>query len=74
MFRIGQSCCFRMGNEGGAMKLQGVRRRRFLDWLLRRPQCIDVTHAVFLARCADGDMAARFGRPDVRMVDLERMG
>ena len=48
--------------------------RRFLDWLLRRPQRVDVTHVMFLARCADGDMAARFGRPDVRMVDLERLG
>lgn len=56
------------------MKLQGVRRRRFLDWILRRPRRIDVTHVMFLARCADGDMAARFGRPDVRMVDLKRMG
>ena len=56
------------------MKLQGVRRRRFLDWILGRPKRIDVTHAMFLARCADGDMAARFGRPDVRMADLERLG
>lgn len=49
-------------------------RRRFLDWILRRPKCVVVTHAMFLARCADGDMAARFGRPDVCVVDLERMG
>ena len=49
------------------------KRRRFLDWLFRRPRRIDVTHAMFLARCADGDMAARFGRPDVCVVDLERM-
>lgn len=56
------------------MKLQSMKRRRFLDWLLRRPQRVDVTHAMFLARCADGDMAARFGRPDVCVVDLERMG
>ena len=55
------------------MSMKG-KHRRFLDWLLRRPKRIDVTHAVFLARCADGDMAARFGRPDVRMTDLERMG
>ena len=73
MFRIGQSCCFRMGG-GEAMKLQGVWRRRFLDWILGRPKRIDVTHAMFLARCADGDMAARFGRPDVCMADLERLG
>ena len=50
------------------------KRRGFLDWLFRRPKCVDVTHAMFLARCADGDMAARFGRPDVYVVDLERMG
>ena len=56
-----------------AMNLQSMRRRRFLDWLLRRPRHVDVTHAMFLARCADGDMAARFGRPDIRMADLERM-
>ena len=55
------------------MSMKG-KRRRFLDWLLGRPRCIDVTHAMFLARCADGDMAARFGRPDVCVVDLERMG
>ena len=55
------------------MKLQSMKRRRFLDWILRRPRCIELTHAVFLARCADGDMAARFGRPDVCVVDLERM-
>lgn len=51
-----------------------VKRRRFLDWILRRPRRIDVTHAMFLARCADGDMAARFGRPDVYVADLERLG
>ena len=56
------------------MKLQSMKRRRFLDWILRRPRRIDVTYVMFLARCADGDMAARFGRPDVRMVDLERLG
>ena len=50
------------------------KRRRFLDWLLRRPKYIDVTHVMFLARCADGDVAARFGRPDIYVVDLERMG
>ena len=56
------------------MKLQsGMKRRRFLDWLLRRPRRIDVTHAMFLARCADGDMAARFGRPDIQIADLGRM-
>ena len=60
-------------DRGETMKLQGIRRRRFLDWLLARPKYIDVTHAMFLARCADGDMAARFGRPDIRMADLERM-
>lgn len=57
-----------------AMNLQSMRRRRFLDWLFRRPKCVDVTHAMFLARCADGDMAARFGRPDVCVADLERLG
>lgn len=60
-------------DRGETMKLQGIRRRHFLDWLLRRPRHVDVTHAMFLARCADGDMAARFGRPDIRMVDLERI-
>lgn len=55
------------------MKLQSMKRRRFLDWLLRRARHVDVTHAMFLARCADGDMAARFGRPDIRMADLERL-
>ena len=54
--------------------MKSMKRRRFLDWILRRPRCIELTHAMFLARCADGDMAARFGRPDVRMADLERMG
>ena len=55
------------------MKLQsGMKRRRFLDWLLRRPRRIDVTHAMFLARCADGDMAARFGRPDIAERSEER--
>lgn len=54
--------------------MKSMKRRRFLDWLLRRPKYIDVTHAMFLARCADGDMAARFGRPDVCVADLERLG
>ena len=49
------------------------KRRRFLDWLLGRPKRIDVTHAMFLARCADGDMAAQFGRPDIQIADLERI-
>ena len=49
------------------------KRRSFLDWILGRPKYIDVTHVMFLARCADGDMAVRFGRPDVCVVDLERM-
>ena len=54
--------------------MKSMKRRRFLDWLLARPKYIDVTHAMFLARCADGDMAARFGRPDIRMADLGRLG
>lgn len=49
------------------------RRRSFLDRLLGRPKYIALPHTLFLARCADGDMAARFGRPDVCVVDLERM-
>lgn len=35
--------------------------------------CIEAAWELFLERCADGDMAARFGRPDVCVVDLERM-
>lgn len=54
--------------------MKSMKRRRFLDWILRRPRYIELTHTVFLARCADGDMAARFGRPHVCVVDLERMG
>ena len=50
------------------------KHRGFLDWLLRRPRCINITHVMFLARCADGDMVARFGRPDIYVADLERMG
>jgi len=49
------------------------RRRSFLDRLLGRPKYIALPHTLFLARCADGDMAARFGRPDVYVADLERM-
>ena len=49
------------------------RHRSFLDRLLGRPKYIALPHTLFLARCADGDMAARFGRPDVCVVDLERM-
>ena len=37
--------------------------------------CMEAAWELFLDRCADGDMAARFGRPDVCCVaDLERMG
>ena len=50
-----------------------MKRRRFLDWLLGRPKYIELPYALFLARCADGDMAARFGRPDVFVSDLRRM-
>lgn len=49
------------------------RRRSFLDRLLGRAKYIELPHTLFLARCADGDMAARFGRPDVYVADLERM-
>lgn len=49
------------------------RRRSFLDRLLGRAKYIELPHALFAARCADGDMAARFGRPDVYVMDLERM-
>lgn len=53
--------------------MKSMKRRCFLDWLLRRPQRVDVTHAMFLERCADGDMAVRFGRPDIYVADLERI-
>lgn len=49
------------------------RRRSFLDRLLGRAKYIELPHTLFLARCADGDMAARFGRPDVYVADLERI-
>ena len=49
------------------------RRRSFLNRLLGRPKYIELPHTLFLARCADGDMAARFGRPDIQLADLERM-
>lgn len=49
------------------------KRRGFLDWLLGCPKYIELSHTLFVARCANGDMAARFGRPDVCVVDLERM-
>ena len=51
-----------------------MKHRSFLDWLLGRPKYIELPHALFLAWCADGDMAARFGRPDIYVADLERMG
>ena len=35
--------------------------------------CMEAAWELFLARCADGDMAARFGRPDIYVADLERM-
>lgn len=53
--------------------MKSMKRRRFLDWLLRRPQRVDVTHAMFLERCANGDMAVRFGRLDICVADLERL-
>lgn len=49
------------------------KRRSFLDRLLGRPKYIALPHTLFVERCADGDMAARFGRPDVCVVDLERI-
>lgn len=36
--------------------------------------CLEVAWELFLDRCDDGDMAVRFGRPDICVVDLERMG
>ena len=30
-------------------------------------------HEAFLSRCSDGDMATRFGRPDIYVADLERV-
>ena len=36
--------------------------------------CLEAVWELFLDRCADGDMAVRFGRPDIYVVDLERMG
>ena len=35
--------------------------------------CLEVAWELFLDRCADGDMAVRFGRPDIYVADLERM-
>ena len=37
--------------------------------------CLEAAWELFLEleRCADGDMAARFGRPDIYVADLERM-
>lgn len=35
--------------------------------------CLEMAHEVFLERCADGDMAVRFGRPDVFVSDLAAM-
>lgn len=53
------------------------KRRGGLDRLQGLPKYIELPHKLFrkpfVARCADGDMAARFGRPDVCVVDLERM-
>ena len=38
--------------------------------------CLEAAWELFLEleRCADGDMAARFGRPDIYVADLERNG
>ena len=38
-----------------------------------RMNYLEMAHEVFLERCADGDMAVRFGRPDVFVSDLRRM-
>ena len=46
---------------------------RILDWLLRRPKYIELPHVLFLARCSDGDLAVKIGRPDVFVSDLRRM-
>ena len=54
------------------------KRRGGLDRLQGLPKYIELPHKLFrkpfVARCADGDKAARFGRPDVYVADLERMG
>ena len=34
--------------------------------------CLEAAWELFLARCADGDMAARFGRPDIWVERLRR--
>ena len=53
------------------------KRRSFLGRLLRtrlrRQQYFRAVWESFTEQCADGDMAARFGRPDIYVVDLERM-
>lgn len=33
--------------------------------------CLEAAWELFLARCADGDMAVRFGRPDIYVLTFE---
>ena len=49
------------------------KRRSFLDRLLGQPKYIALPHTLFVERCADDDMAVRFGRPDIWVADLERL-
>lgn len=51
-----------------------VERGAVADGGGERVNCLEMAHEVFLERCADGDMAVRFGRPDVFVSDLRRMG
>lgn len=64
--------------------MQGMKRRSFLDWLLRRPKYIEIklhrplripVNSVdfrrFQEACSDGDLAACGGRPDVKVPCLD---
>lgn len=47
--------------------------RRIWDWLTgRRTRVYEVRRISIQERCSDGDLAARFGRPNVLVKNLER--
>ena len=47
--------------------------RRFWDWLTgRRTHVYEVRRLPFKERCSNGDLAARFGRPNVLVKNLRR--
>ena len=47
--------------------------RRLWDWLTgRHTRVYEVRRLPFKERCSDGDMAARFGRPNVLVKNLRR--